>query len=64
MNGELQLQLWSSLPVPAILLDAEERIADIRPWLTTKMQGFTTMSKDRKKRSRDWNYQVTIKNII
>lgn len=40
----------------------EERIADIRPWLTTKMQGFTTMSKDRKKRSRDWNYQVTIKN--
>ena len=31
MNGELQLQLWSSLPVPAILLDAEERIADMNP---------------------------------
>ncbi|GGG76849.1 ATPase [Salipiger pallidus] len=31
MNGELQLQLWSSLPVPAVLLDAEERIADMNP---------------------------------
>lgn len=40
----------------------DERIADIRPWLSTKMQGFSTLSKDRKKRSRDWNYQVTITN--
>ena len=31
MNSELQMQLWSSLPVPAILLDAEERIADMNP---------------------------------
>ncbi|MBV2360681.1 PAS domain-containing protein [Thalassococcus sp. CAU 1522] len=31
MNTALELQLWSSLPVPAILLDAEERIADLNP---------------------------------
>lgn len=31
MNSELQMQLWSSLPVPSILLDAEERIADMNP---------------------------------
>ncbi|HBM58326.1 nitrogen regulation protein NR(II) [Salipiger marinus] len=30
-NAELLMQLWSSLPVPAILLDAEERIADMNP---------------------------------
>ncbi|SNR71060.1 two-component system sensor histidine kinase NtrB [Puniceibacterium sediminis] len=29
MNAETDLMLWSSLPVPAILLDAEERIADM-----------------------------------
>ena len=31
MNTEIQGQLWSSLPIPAILLDAEERIADMNP---------------------------------
>ncbi|MCB1333431.1 MAG: PAS domain-containing protein [Roseivivax sp.] len=31
MNAEKDLQLWSSLPIPAILLDADERIADMNP---------------------------------
>ena len=39
-----------------------ERIADIRPWLATKMQGFLTRSKERDKRAVDLNYQVSIKN--
>ncbi len=31
MNTESDLQLWASLPVPAILVDADERIADMNP---------------------------------
>ena len=31
MNTETDLQLWSSLPIPAILIDNRERIADMNP---------------------------------
>ena len=31
MNAAMELQLWSSLPVPAVLLDSDELIADLNP---------------------------------
>ncbi len=31
MSPQADLQLWSSLPVPAILIDSSERIADLNP---------------------------------
>ncbi|KUF12348.1 two-component system sensor histidine kinase NtrB [Pseudoponticoccus marisrubri] len=31
IDPDIQSQVWSSLPVPAILIDADERIADLNP---------------------------------
>ena len=40
MNTETDLQLWSSLPIPGILIDADERIAD----LNSAAEGFLNNS--------------------
>ena len=31
MNGATEMELWSSLPIPAILIDPDERIGDVNP---------------------------------